>query len=403
MNKQYSLLKVRIYPSLDFTLGTSAPPKPDNTSCSTQITEDVYRDGIFEKKIQTVATNERVNQQEISRKHGGNLGPEKITALLEAQEGRYLECVENGDIQGSQAAIDAIERLSVAPSLMGLSVASISHKPPRKQRGLGGITPYGKRLVRSGLAILEREHGRECLTLGTCTLPALSPDEFEVICSNWSEVVRQFFQEVGRELERRSLPADYVQVTEIQEKRFNSSGDVGLHLHWVIPGRANRYADWAFKPAEIKALWQRILSNQIGRDPDCEASTRIEKPRTSLAQELGKYLSKGVDVIKAVVKCGKAHLLPSAWWGASKVLKSEVKSAIVEINGPVAIWIDRNLKALKSEGKLWYVDIWVENDGREFRAGAVGRFNTQEECDLLIEFRDVCESCEDISEIALIS
>lgn len=403
MNKQYSLLKIRIYPSLDFTLGSSSPPKADVTRCSTEITEDAYRDGIFERKVLSVSNNERIDSQKVAQVANGNLGEDKAIALLNAYEEKYLESVANGDVQGSQAAIDSIERVMKAPSILGLSVATISHRPPRKQRGLSGITPYGKRLVRSGLAILEEKHGRESLTLGTCTLPALTSDEFETICSNWSEVVRQFFQEVSRELERRSLPAEYVQVTEIQERRFNQSGDVGLHLHWVIPGRRNRYADWAFKPDEVRSIWQRILKNMIGRDADCSASTRIEKPRSSLAQELGKYLSKGVTAIQAVVKAGKAHCLPSAWWGASRALKSEVKTAIVEVNGAVALWIDRHLKEMRDEGRLWYVDIWVETDGKEFRAGAVGRFNSREECDQLLEFREICESCDDMRDIALYS
>lgn len=400
---QIGLLKIRIYPSLDFTLGSTSPAKADKSQCSTNISEDVYRDGIYERKVYEISTNERINQAKVKQVANGNLGEEKAIALYEAYEQKYLQAVETGDIEGSQQAIDQINRLMGAPSLLGLSVATNSRKAPRKQRGLNGITPYGKRLVRSGLAVLEEEHGRDCLTLGTATLPALTEPEFENVCTSWSEIVRRFFEEIARELDRKGLPSDFVQVTEIQEKRFNSSGEVGLHLHWVMPGRKTRYEHWAFTPDEIRSIWQRILANVIGRSPDCTSATRIEKPRSSLVQELGKYLSKGVTAIKAVVKAGKAHLLPSAWWGSSKHLKREVKSSIVEINGAVAIWIDRHLKQMKEEGRLWYVDIWVENDGREFRAGAVGRFNSREECDELIEFRDICLTSDDARDIALFS
>lgn len=400
MKKQYSLMKVRIYPSGDFTLGSSSPPKKDNTQCSTEITEDCYRHGIFDRKLFSISTNQRIDRQAILSKLTGNLGEEKAIALVNAYETAYLEAVERGDAEASKRAIDNLTRAMSAPSLLGLSVATISHKSERKQRGLGGITPYGKRLVRSALAVMERKFSRECMTLGTCTLPALTPDEFEVICGKWSELTRQFFQEISRELERKGMPTDYVQVTEIQEKRFFQSAEVGLHLHWVIPGRKSRYESWAFSPSEVRAIWQRLLTNMLGREPNCDAATRIEAPRSSLAQELGKYFSKGVTAIQAVIKAGKQALLPSAWWGAAKDLKTEVKSQIIEINGAVALWLDRRLKQMRADDKLWYVDIWVENDGREFRAGAVGWFNSRAEIDELLEFRDIVASSDDMSSIA---
>lgn len=401
MKNPSSFLKVRIYPSLDFTLGANVPPKKDTTQSSTEIQEDSYKLGYRDYKFYEVSNNDRIEKRELDKKALGNLGEEKIYQLLEAQERRYQECIENNDLDGSKAAIAQIEKLIVAPSLLGLSVATNSHKAPRKQRGLGGITPYGKRFVRSGLAVLEDKYSRECLTLGTATLPALSSEEFEKVCSNWSELVRQFFQELGRELVRKNLAADYVQVTEIQERRFNQSGDVGLHLHWVMPGKRVRGDNWAFTPTEIRGIWQRLLTNIIGREVDCTAATRIEKPKKSLAAELGKYLSKGVTAIQAVVQAGKSHLLPSSWWGSNKSLKTEVRSQIVEISGAVAIWIDRNLREMKAENRIWYVDIWVENSGQEFRAGAVGRFNSRAECDELLELREIFESCDEMTDLAL--
>lgn len=403
MNKQYSLLKVRIYPSMDFTVGATMPPKRDTSQCSTEITEDYYRDGIFQRKILAVENNERINSHALAKAAIGNLGDKKAIALFNAYEQKYLEAVKSGDVEASQRAIDQIERLLKSRSLLGLSVATISHKSPRKRRGLGGITSFGKRMVRSGAAILESEYGRECLTFGTATLPALTDEEFQAVCSSWAEVVRQFFQELTRELERRGVPTDYVHVTEIQEGRFERNGDVGLHLHWLSPGKASRYDHWALAPHEFRDLWARILKNVIGRDVDCSAATRVETPRSSLLQELGKYMSKGVSVIQSVIKAGKESQLPSAWWGASKFLKSEVKTSIVEICGAAALWVDRHLRALQDEDRIWYVDIWVENDGREFRAGAVGRFNSRDDCDQLLKFRDACLKSASIAEIALYS
>lgn len=386
----HHLLKVRVYPSLDFTLGANTAPRRDSEKCGTEFEKDSYRDGIYQRALIQIKNNDFVNQRAIAAAAQGNLGEDKAIALFNAYEEKYLKAKECGDIAASQEAINQIEALMKAPSLLGLSVAINSHSTPRARRGLNGISPYAKRMVRSGLALLERHHGRKCLTLGTCTLPALSPDEMEAVCSNWAELVRQFFQQVTRELERRDLPGEYVQVTEIQEKRFSRLSEVGLHLHWVIPGRKHRSLQWAFSPGEIRSIWARLLFNMIGREVDCAAATRIEAPRSSLAQELGKYLSKGVGAIQAVVKAGKESQLPSSWWGASLPLKREIKSEILEISGPAAYWLDRQLAAMKEADRLWYVDIWIENDGHEFRAGAVGRFNSRRECDELVAYRDSC-------------
>ncbi len=392
--KNKGFLKVRVYPSLDFTLGSSDVPKKDTTPCSTEITEDSYRVGYKSLPFYEISTNERLNQQAMNQSVPENMTPDQAVKLLNAYESAYLKQVESGDTAAAAATIDKIERLASCPSLMGLSVAINSHKPVRRQRGLTGITPYGKRMVRSGAAILERNHGRECLTLGTCTLPPLSPDEWERVCLGWSDIVRKFFQELSRELIRRGLSDDYVQVTEMQERRFSQSGDVGLHLHWLIQGRKTRSHDWAFTPAEVRDIWRRILSNAIGRDPDCTAATRIESLRTSCLQEMGKYLSKGGTAIKAVVAAGKSHLLPPSWWGSAKGLKSQVQSSIIQISGLAAVWLDSRLKEMKRDGQIWYVDIWIENDGREFRAGAVGRFCSQAACDEILEARDVLETVE---------
>lgn len=389
-NCNSSLLKVRVYPSLDFTLGQHFPPRPDKKESATEIKEAPTPFWYGSTKKYEISTDEKLNQEAVEQiTKGEKLSTEKVTELLHAYETEYLEATESGNQDRADSAIAKIERLSTCPSLLGLSVASISHKPERKQRGINGITSFGKRMVRSSLAIMERKYTRDCLTLGTCTLPAMTDDEFQTICGNWSEVVRQFFQELTRELIRKGLNKDYVQVTEIQERRFTTYGDVGLHLHWVIQGRASRLGGWAFHPTEIREIWNRILSNMLKRDVIDQATTRIEKPRTSLCQEMGKYLSKGVAIIQAVIKAGKQHLIPSAWWGAAKPLKTQVKSEIIEVSGLAALWLDRQLRQFNPDRHIWHVDIYIEKDGREFRAGAVGRFNSQKEVEELKSMHEI--------------
>lgn len=378
-----SLLKIRVFPSLDFTIGASSPPKCDNQRSGTEIDEDLYYFHGFSKVHREVITNSKVVSKYLER-FRGQLSEEKILALFEAYEQEYLDSVRLGAESKARQAIEKIEALITPSAPLGLSVASISHKP-RSKRGMNGITSYGKRMVRSGLAVLESKIGRKNLTLGTATLPGISSEDFEKICANWSEVVRKFFQELSRELERKGLCTSYAQVTEIQERRFSTYGDVGLHLHFVFQGRSHRYEEWRFTPDEIRGLWQRILENLLGREIDCRAATRIESCKTSLMGELGKYLSKGVTAIQSIVKAGKSDLLPKSWWGCDRSLKATIQSQIIVLDGTAAVWIDRNLKRLKSDGSIWYCDLFIELDGRDLRVGAAGRFFDVDRCKELLD------------------
>jgi len=278
---------------------------------------------------------------------------------------------------------------------MGLSSAinsrihSTGVSRPRVRRGTHGIRPYGKRMVRSCAAILEERHGRQCLTFGTCTLPALRAEEFPLVCSKWAELVRRFFEELTRLLKRRELDTDYVQVTEIQGKRFEKWGQVAPHLHFVCQGRMSRREFWRIRPDEVRHIWERLLSNLLGRGVDGQAATRIETPRTSLAAELGKYISKGGKVIKVIQEQGKGDSLPSAWWGAAKGLKQVVKSRVREYSGEVAESLMDNLDALEAAGDVWFARIYTEFSSFTLRqgleklthfkicVGAIGYFKTK--------------------------
>lgn len=249
---------------------------------------------------------------------------------------------------------------------MGLSVVTNSRihseqvSASRQKRGTHGITSYGKRMVRSCGAVLEERHGRANLTFGTCTLPALAEDEHELICAEWPRVVQRFFEEWTRLLERRGLDTDYVQVTEIQEKRFKKWGVIAPHLHFVSQGRMSRREFWRITPDEARSLWERVLSNVLGREVDGKAATRIERPKKSLAGELGKYISKGGKVVKAIISQGKSGMLPAAWWGAARSLKLEVQKSVNEYLGDVAEGLMDNLDSLREAGKLWFHRVYVE-------------------------------------------
>lgn len=370
--------KITIWPSLDFSLGCVCPPRKDDRKASaTDIGRDEYWDGYKTVSHLTVETNQAAIDRYIERHHAGPLDDDLRAALFDAleAEGRY------------DAAIQLSESAAIAgESPMGLSPVVISHK--RKRRGLNGITTRGKRLVRSCATILEDQHGRRQLTLLTLTIPDdLNRDEFTKVCREWANLTRQFWQEVGRLLERRGLPKDYVFVNEIQEKRFERTGRVGLHCHGLFAGRL-KGKHWAISHIEIRELWERLLSNCIGREVIAPAATRVESIRKSCKAELGKYISKGCKIINAVIESGQGDLIPSAWYGASRDLKAEVKAGIEIQTDGFSDWIHKYRWSLMQKGILYYKEApmtlrYTTDNGvtwkeRKVIAGIAGRFTSTE-------------------------
>lgn len=370
--------KITIWPSLDFSLGCVCPARKDERKASaTEFNQDEYWSGYKTVSHITADTDQAAIDRYIARHHAGPLEDDLRAALFDAleAEGRY------------DAAIQLSESAAIAGNPpMGLSPVVISHN--RKRRGMKGITTRGKRLVRSCATILEDTHGRRQLTLLTLTIPDdLNRDEFTQVCRSWAELTRKFWQQVGRLLERRGLPKNYVFVNEIQEKRFARTGRVGLHCHGLYVGRL-KGKHWAISHTEIRELWERLLSNCIGRAVIAPAATRVESIRKSCKAELGKYISKGCTIINAVIESGQGDLIPSAWYGASRELKAEVKAGIQIQTDGFSDWIHRYRWALQQKGILYYKEstmklrytndfgqTWIEVDKI---AGIAGRFTSTE-------------------------
>jgi hypothetical protein len=248
---------------------------------------------------------------------------------------------------------------------LGLSVLSNSPNsgPQRKiRRGLKGITTRQRRQVKSAGVLLEKRYGRENLSFLTLTLPALSQEHILLINSRWSELIKGFIKELGRELKRHGLEGEIVSVTEIQEQRLKGWGQVCLHAHMVFRGRLSAWQSWAIDKQWVKDLWNRQLELVIGAPFDGRATTRIERPRKSLKKELGKYLSKGSKVITSVVELGLGEQLPRGWVNISLCLRRDVFNSIKKISGDAItnFWDRRN--ELQSIGLIRFREILIPAD-----------------------------------------
>lgn len=321
-------IKVTVWPSGDFTIGMASPM------------------GRRKNPLRTV---------------GDRPAPDSYPAIGDMDEARsQLEektllrlisfYTQEGDLQ---RVADLENRLEVLRQHMGLVDASNSHNESRRY-SKSGITPYGKRIVKSGAVVLSKSFpGR--VAFGTLTLPTLTGEELTKICEAWPDLVRKFFQELVRQLERSQLPTEYCYVSEIQEKRFKQWGQVCPHLHFLYVGKQSRFQkSWEIPKEWFRDTWSRLLSNCLGREVSTPLATRVEGAKGNLLAELGKYMSKGGQTLKAIHDRGLSHLLPRSYWGIQKDLRMQVKRSILSSRSKVVETLIDDLPHYQKLGWLKY-------------------------------------------------
>lgn len=253
---------------------------------------------------------------------------------------------------------------------LDLTLPANSHK-----RGLKGITTHGARLVRNSAFLLQTRYTNRCLSFLTLTMPPMSRDEYICIASQWSEIVRKVVQEIGRELKRYGLSGNVVGVTEIQSKRLERKWGLGLHLHLVFQGRKRFNVPWAIDPIWFRECWLRMLSQAVGRRVVSSSCENIKMVKRNAGAYLGKYLTKGKQVIGQVVEEYGAECVPSSWYTCSLNLRHAVERCTrmawdSEVN-VVARLPELSLKDLLK----WIAVHQIEFHGRQFTVGFSGVFN----------------------------
>ncbi|HEY9299658.1 MAG TPA: hypothetical protein VIQ31_25500 [Phormidium sp.] len=211
------------------------------------------------------------------------------------------------------------------------------------------------------MTIQEEIIGKENIALGTCTIPTLDDEAHDRVVKNWSEIERQFLQEIKRELERNGLSELIVCVTEIQEKRTRETGKVYPHLHLTYAGREHRYQKWAIPKEKFQAIWQRILSNFAGCEVDCKSATNVQKVKFSVKRYLSKYMSKGGKILEEIKEAGLSEYIPRSWFYCTRSLKQAAKAAIEKLSSKVSEFVYDNREYLKSIGLLaWFHVVSIE-------------------------------------------
>lgn len=256
----------------------------------------------------------------------------------------------DGQFTLGYAASAGLERLESAKELanksvplIGLAIDSNSHSnrghvddgrgvgrdSPEPARGQKGITTHQRRVISNAVQFLQRRHGRKRLSFVTLTLPDLTFEESWMVSSNWSTIVRVFFQRLGRWQSKLGITPHYASCTEMQPHRMERDGHPALHLHFVMVGKARGRKGWAFKPKFIRKLWRDTVQPYLYEEKDWSASENVQQVKRNAAAYLGKYISKGGAVASPPCPCGTGWSLPSQWINVSSKLRRWVLNHVM--------------------------------------------------------------------------
>lgn len=236
---------------------------------------------------------------------------------------------------------------------LGLSMVVKSHKPPEasptRERSGKPQTSHAKRMVRNGVAKLERQHGKQNLAFVTYTVPDMPADDMDAFREGLPEVVRQLKQSIERDLRRAGIDPEVVYVVEIHQERYERTGQIVPHIHVVFQSRKNYWSPYAISTERNTELWNRAVSNVLKRRVEMPWGARIEQVKKSAERYMAKYMSKGGKLAKEAIKEGKEQWLPKQWWGMSRSLSRWIKANTRLLSSKDEQFIKDNYKEFKAD------------------------------------------------------
>jgi hypothetical protein len=216
---------------------------------------------------------------------------------------------------------------------MGLLAVPNSHtsspvgiSEPRTRKGLQGIGSNARRCIRSAVKLMEKLYGVGRLAFATFTLPVLFEIDLLTISKGFSSVMKTVKTTLQRHLKARGMPEEMIMVAEVQKGRYEKYGQVCLHIHAVFVNSEGAGCVWAIQRDEMTSIWETVLSNKLNRPVSAPNACQLVQCRKSVANELGKYLSKGGSIIEDIKRAGKADFLPQSWYSITKGLRELVKA-----------------------------------------------------------------------------
>lgn len=214
----------------------------------------------------------------------------------------------------------------VAAETAALDLSDARNSHTRPQRGLKGLTGYGKNMVKAFGFLLQERYPRHRVTLGTVTLPPMSQQARREVVDGWSELVREYLQWLSRRLGRQGLPPAVCSVTEIQPKRLQSSGEGYLHLHTLWTNRPAKAGNWAINPCDLRAWLERYLERKIPSYDGGRVNVDVKPVKGEAARYMAKYMSKGGECLAEAMEDWGQDACPSTWWNMTAAARRWVKS-----------------------------------------------------------------------------
>ena len=250
--------------------------------------------------------------------------------------------------------------------------------PPEKARyGLKGMTSEARRKVRASAHLLQERYGKGRLSFVTLTVPPLGDIQSERrLASRWHDAIRYLIRRLKLLLHERELPRCVVGVTEIQTKRYASSGQFPLHIHLVLVGRKRSRGAWGIHYSEFRKTWGNILQLIVGHPIETRYLENVKEVEKDAGNYLGKYMSKSQNEVDKVREDGNEWMLPKQWWFSSKEMKDWLQSRTCRGTST-----GRLLETLVHEvfdNPSVYPDLWLRKvsirlDDFEYTAGWIGK------------------------------
>lgn len=250
--------------------------------------------------------------------------------------------------------------------------------PPERERyGLRGMTSEARRKVRSSAYLLQERYGKSRLSFLTLTVPPLGDVELERrLASRWHDAIRYLLGRIKRLLHHRGLPRCVVGVTEIQTKRYASTGQFPLHVHLVLVGRERSRGGWSIHYSEFRKAWAEVLEGIVGNPIETRYLENVKGVEKDAANYLGKYMSKSQNEIEKVLEDGNEWMLPKQWWFSTAEMKGWLKSRTCRGSATGVL-----LECLVEEiwdnpgdyPGLWLRKVSIRLDDFDYTAGWIGK------------------------------
>lgn len=138
----------------------------------------------------------------------------------------------------------------------GLGLAPDQNSETPGRNGLSGLTPYGRKQLRRGCALLERD--RRCVGFWTVTLPPAAMDEIHRL-DCWDRFQDALRHRLVECLRRAGLVPQVLAAAELHPERSRREGRACPHLHVVFLAKANRWHCWALDRWQLDSIIRQAL------------------------------------------------------------------------------------------------------------------------------------------------